>query len=237
MLTAKAIVKNQSSAYTMGIRAGLPIAIGYMPIALTFGLLSKTNHLTFFDALSMSIFVFAGAAQFMALTMLSLGTGALEIVMATFIVNIRHLLMTASINERAEKEHPLIKALYAFGVTDETFSVASMYKGPIKSTFMAGLITMAYGSWVFFTGVGYMIGASLPQVLQQSMSIALYAMFIGLAVPSIKRYRKPLFLFLTAAVLNTIYSFFLEPGWAIVAATLTSALGIELITKGVTKNA
>lgn len=237
LLSYKTVAKGHASYYGDGIKSGLPIAIGYMPIALTFGLLAKTYNLTFFDAISMSVFVFAGAAQFMALQMLAMGTGAIEIVIATFIVNIRHFLMSASISDRAEQEHPLKKALYAFGITDETFSVASLYRGPMTSTYMFGLITMAYGSWVLFTGMGYSIGASLPKVLQQSMSIALYAMFIGLAVPSIKRYRKPLFLFITAAVLNSVFNLFLESGWAIVTATITAAVGVESVMKEEKQNA
>lgn len=232
MIEGSVLAKKSTTSFTLGIKAGLPIAIGYLPIALTFGLLSRTTGLTFTETAGMSLFVFAGASQFMALQMIAVGTGAVEIILATFIINIRQFLMSASINERAEKEHPLKRMIYAFGITDETFSVASLYKGKIDSFFMFGLILMAYGSWVLSTCVGYTVGASLPQVLQESMGIALYAMFIGLIVPSLKKHRKIVFLFALAAVLNTGLSFFLSSGWSTVLATIIAAVAIEFFYKG-----
>ena len=78
-----------------GIRAGLSIAIGYFPIALTFGLLAKTTGLSMWEATAMSIFVFAGAAQYISLTLISTGVDPILIVLNKFVVNIRHFLMTA----------------------------------------------------------------------------------------------------------------------------------------------
>ncbi|WP_254901183.1 AzlC family ABC transporter permease [Tuberibacillus sp. Marseille-P3662] len=213
--------------FGQGLRTGMPIAVGYVPIALTYGLLGKTHGLSFIDTTAMSIFVFAGAAQFLALQLLGTGAGAIELIVATFVVNIRHFMLTASINERADREHPLKKAAYAFGVTDETFSVAMMQEGRINARFMAGLIAMAYGSWVVFTCLGYTIGSALPQVLQESMNIALYAMFIGLAVPAMRTSRKVIDLFATAAVLNTLFSLLMATGWAIVLATILASVAVE----------
>lgn len=229
LLSYQTSIEKPSSSLKKGMRAGLPIAIGYLPIALTFGLLSKTYNLSLFDAVGMSIFVFAGASQFMALSMLAMGTSDFELILATFIINIRHFLMSASINELAWPEPKWKKTLYAFGITDETFSVASLSKEDITASYMFGLIIMAYGSWVVNTGMGYVIGASLPQVLQQSMGIALYAMFIGLVVPSLKKYRKVVFLFMMSAFLSTVFSFFLSTGWSIVCATLISSITVEVL--------
>lgn len=229
MLSYQTSFENPRSTYRNGLKAGLPIAIGYLPIALTFGLLSKTYHVPFYDSVGMSLMIFAGASQLMALPMLAMGTTGLELILATFIINIRHMLMSASINENSLKESKWIKALYAFGITDETFSVASLSNVKISSSYMFGLITMAYGSWVVNTAMGYIIGASLPHILQKSMSIALYAMFIGLVIPSLKKQRKVVYVFLCSSVLSTLFSFVLSMGWAIVAATLLSSLAVEVV--------
>jgi 4-azaleucine resistance transporter AzlC len=227
LLSYQTPVKKSARIFTDGVKAGIPIAIGYMPIALTFGLIARTTGLTFMDAVGMSVFVYAGASQFMALQMLAAETGAIEIIIATFIVNIRHFLMSASINERTVERSRWKKAAMAFGITDETFSVASLNRDKIEAAFMGGLILMSYGSWVVFSGLGYVIGASLPEVLQKSMSIALYAMFIGLVVPSLKKERKALALFILSAILCSVFSLFIPFGWAIVAATLISSVTIE----------
>lgn len=95
--------------------------------------------------------VYAGAAQYIALNLLALGTGAIEIILTTFIVNIRHFLLSASLNEKSRKEDSVIKKMiYAFGITDETFSVAAIKPGESTAGYMFGLNGTAYGSWMFF---------------------------------------------------------------------------------------
>lgn len=233
MNTTSVIAKKQS-AFKNGFQDGLSIAIGYLPVAITFGLLAKSTGLSLGETILMSILVYAGAAQYISLNLIALGTSPIAIIITTFIVNIRHFLMTASLNEKVEKDHPLIKALYAFGITDETFSVAATKEGKMSSSYMFGLTLIAYSSWVINSGIGHFVGASLPEVLQESMAIALYAMFIGLLVPSLKRQRKIIFLAGFAAILNSIFSYIIPPewsGWAIVSATLLSAIGIELLLK------
>lgn len=229
----EANIQNESPAFRMGVKAGTGIAIGYVPIAITYGLLAKTTGLTMGETLLLSMVVYAGAAQYIALNLLVLGTGAIEIVLTTFIVNIRHFLLSASLNEKSRKEESVIKKMiYAFGITDETFSVAAVKPGELTAGYMFGLNMTAYGSWVLFSGVGYLFGASLPQTLQDSMSVALYAMFIGLLVPTLKGSWKLVFLAAIAAAFNCIFIIgdILSSGWAIIASALLSAFLVELLS-------
>ncbi|MCA1030941.1 AzlC family ABC transporter permease [Bacillus timonensis] len=225
------IVFGKQSDFRQGLQAGLTIAIGYMPIALTFGLLAKSSGLSVSETVMMSLIVFAGASQYIALSLLAVGTGAFEIILTTFIVNIRHFLMSASLNERVEPDLPLKKALYAFGVTDETFSVSATREGTVGSGYMFGVIFISYSSWVIFSGIGHVIGANLPQTLQESMSVALYAMFVGLLVPSMKKHRKVIVIAASAAVFNSLFYLFMKPGWAIVCATIAAATLVEVMIK------
>jgi 4-azaleucine resistance transporter AzlC len=225
------IEKRNTTEFRKGIQAGLSIAIGYFPIALAFGLLAKTTGLTLIETVLMSLVVFAGASQYMSLSLIASGAGAFVIIFTTFVVNIRHFLMSASLNEKIERESPLKKAIYAFGITDETFSVMATKSGTVTTGFAFGVIIISYASWVVNSGIGYVIGASLPQVLQDSMTVALYAMFIGLLIPSLKKSMKVMYLAGLAAVFNSIllFSKFLEDGWAIVTSTILSALIVELV--------
>lgn len=224
-------LNKQSIEFKKGVQAGLSIAIGYFPIALTFGLLAKTTGLSISETVLMSLLVFAGAAQYISLSLLALGTGVFEIILTTFIVNIRHFLMSASLNEKCEDDKTSIKAFYSFGITDETFSVASMREGTVSTGYIFGVIFVSYSSWVINSGIGHVIGASLPQSLQESMSVALYAMFIGLLVPSIKKSIKILLITILSASLNTTFTMtnIFSTGWSIVIATLLSAIIIELV--------
>ncbi|MBS4193598.1 AzlC family ABC transporter permease [Lederbergia citri] len=225
------VPKVKYTEFRRGLQEGMSIAIGYAPIALTYGLLAKTTGLTLFESVLMSLVLYAGASQYIALNMFALGTGAAEMILTTFIVNIRHFLMSASLNEKVEEEVPWKKAIYAFGVTDETFSVAATKTETVSTGYLFGLNLIAYMSWVVFSGVGFGIGSGLPQVLQESMAIALYAMFIGLLVPSLKKSAKVACLALLAAVFNSIFVFseIISKGWAIVVATLLSAILVEIV--------
>ena len=219
--------------FSAGLKAGSSIAIGYFPIALTFGLLAKTTGLSIIEATAMSIFVFAGAAQYISLSLIAAGVAPILIVLNTFIVNIRHFLMTAALNEKMQPDARWKKALYAFGITDETFTVLATQEGQkLKTTFAAGVILISYGSWISFTALGHLIGANLPAFLQASMSIALYAMFVGLLVPSMKGNRKVVSLAIFGALFHSFFHFtgWLSTGWAILVSTLASAILIEVIS-------
>lgn len=223
-------IGRESSEFKRGLQAGISIGIGYFPIALTFGLLAKTSGLSIYETVLMSLIVFAGASQYISLSLIAYGTGIFEIILTTFIVNIRHFLMSTSLNEKCEEDHLINKLVYSFGITDETFSVVATKEGKATTGFMFGVISVSYFSWVVCSGVGHLIGASLPQTLQESMGVALYAMFIGLLVPSMKRSAKVIFLALLGAVFNSIFTIghIMAQGWAIVTATLLSSMIIEI---------
>ena len=229
--------KIHDSNFRQGLKGGVSIAIGYLPIALTFGLLAKTTGLTLLDTVFMSIFVFAGASQYISLSLIALGSGVFEIIFTTFIVNIRHLLMSASLNEKVEHESLIKKAIYAFGITDETFSVAATKEGTVSTGYIFGVTSISYASWVLNSGIGFLIGANLPHSLQESMTVALYAMFVGLLVPTMKTSTKVVFLAVLAAAIHSILAIlsWLSTGWQIVAATLMASViveGVEYIKKG-----
>lgn len=222
----------QREGLSAGLKAGLTIAIGYFPVALTFGLLAKTTGLSLIETVAMSIFVFAGAAQYISLSLIAAKVEPILIVLNTFIVNIRHFLMTASLNEKMQPDARWKKAVYAFGITDETFSVISTTgDGRVRTSYAAGVIILSYASWVTFSGIGHVIGANLPLFLQAAMSIALYAMFVALLIPSLKGNRKVVLLALTAAAMNGFFfwSGLLSTGWAIMVSTLASAIFVEIL--------
>lgn len=219
----------QASGKMNGLKHGGTIALGYMPAAVTFGFLAQSTGLTLMEAFMMSSFVFAGAAQYTALGLISAGTGALEIIITTFVLNIRHLLMSASLHEKAEPDHPVIKAGYAFGITDEVFAVTSTNKDKISSGYIYSVFLTAYASWVFFTVAGHSAGDLLPAFLQTSLSFAIYALFLALLLPPLKKSRKVLFLAGTAAIIHSLLYPFIPEGWAIITAASTAAILIEWV--------
>ncbi|WP_068675777.1 AzlC family ABC transporter permease [Oceanobacillus sp. Castelsardo] len=218
-----------------GVMTGIPIMLGYIPIALTFGVLAKQAGMSLVELTAMSLFVFAGAAQFMGANMLAVGTGAVEIIIATFVLNFRHFVMSLSFMNQLRRIALKSKLPLSLGLTDETFAVSALHSDEAKKEhgafFYGGIILVAYLSWVFGSLLGGILGDIIPQSLSQSMGIALYAMFIGLLVPSVKKNLRIGLIAIFAMLINAIcVQLGLSTGWAIVIGTVLGGIsGIYLL--------
>ena len=106
-----------------GLSAAWPICLGYIPIGIAFGVLAQKAGLYPKEIILMSILVYAGSSQFIAVSMLSTGAGAVSIVITTFAVNLRHLLMSSSLAVFMGTTTRKKLSLFAYGVTDESFAV------------------------------------------------------------------------------------------------------------------
>lgn len=218
-----------------GISAGAPIMLGYLPIAITYGVLAKQTGLTLLEITLMSVFVFAGASQFMAVNMIAVGSGMMEIITATFVLNFRHFVMSLSFMNRLRHIKIGNKAPVTLGLTDETFAVSAL--NPEKADepkgilFYTGLILTAYISWIAGSFLGGLLGEIVPDRLSQSMGIALYAMFIGLLIPSVKKEWRIVFIAILAMLINGLMSLFMSEGWAIVCGTVLGGLSGVLFLK------
>lgn len=219
--------KTESAKITMmkrGLTVGFPIMLGYIPIAITYGVLAKQAGLTLTELTLMSVLVFAGASQFMGANMIALGAGAVEIIIATFVLNFRHFVMSLSFMNRMRPVSLKWKLPLSLGLTDETFAVSSLHTEEAKKEkgflFYITLTLIAYLSWVIGSLLGGILGEIIPESLSQSMGIALYAMFIGLLVPSVKKELRIGMIVLIAMLVNVICLQFMSSGWAIVAGTV-----------------
>ena len=218
-----------------GIKDGLPVFIGYFPIAMAFGILSRGTGITFGETLAFSFVVFAGAAQFIGVGMIAAGVGGLEIIIATLFLNFRHFLMSASLSAQTRIVHPIFKPIISFFVTDESFSVASFANGKLTSGYMIPMQLLGYFGWGIGTGVGYLAGSILPPLLQKAMEIGLYVMFVALLVPEMKKTYKAVGLALIAGVFNTALRYYigLPQGWSIVLTiVVVSSLGVVIFDEG-----
>lgn len=217
-----------------GVIAGLPLVIGYFPVAVAFGILAKTTGISIMESFLFSFFVFAGASQFMALNLLAVGAGPGQIILTTLLVNFRHFLMSASLATRITKDMKKWVPLIAFGVTDEVFSVVSFKEEELTTKFILGLQLTSYPSWVVGSVVGYLVGEILPPLISNSMGIALYSMFAALLVPEAKKSMKILFMALSSGLLNSVLNYFklLPQGWNLVLSiVLISALGAVIFNE------
>jgi 4-azaleucine resistance transporter AzlC len=222
--------------FALGCKAGLPIAMGYVPIALAFGTLAEQSGLHLPLAVLMSAAVFAGASQFMAVSMLLAGAGWIQIVTATFFLNLRHLIMSMTTAETLKHLPRHWTSLLFLGLTDETFAVLTLNSRQHNAdraslAYVAGLILTAYAAWVAGTFFGSGFAWLIPASLGSGMSIALYAMFIGLLVPAVRDNRPTIIIALVSMAFSWLLHQVLDQGWAVVGATVCGATVGTMIMK------
>lgn len=232
----------EKAGFVKGLQGGIPIAVGYLPIAITFGLLAKSSGIPDYASILMSFMVFAGASQFVAVNLIAIGINPWEIVMTTFMLNLRHFLMSASLSQRID---PAVSrthlSVLAFGLTDETFSVASLRKESVLSAgYIMGLNLLAFSSWVGGTWAGIFLATGLADALKASMGIALYAMFIALLVPAIRESKPALLAALLAISIHSILYWtplgtHMSSGWKIILSTIVAALFASIFFPGEAK--
>lgn len=176
--------------YKKGLRDGLPIAAGYFAVAFTLGITAKNIGMTPVQAAVSSMLLHASAGQYAAMTVIATGTGYLEMVMTTLIVNLRYLLMSCALSQKAgsgmKAGHRMIVSYY---ITDEIFGIASAVEGKLNPFYNYGAASVAGPGWTIGTFLGALLGTALPVRLGRALGVALYGMFIAIIIPPAKKSR------------------------------------------------
>ena len=183
---AEATVENQQKKRTFwsGVLQGIPIALGYIPISFAYGVLAQNNGLSLFNTVTMSIIVFAGSAQLIAVSLFASGASFLSIVVTTFIVNLRHLLMSAALAPHLKRWKKLELFLFSYHITDETFAINATKFSECSNRKLEsfGVNATAQASWMLGTVIGVFTSQLIQDPKPLGLDYALAAMFIGLLV-------------------------------------------------------
>lgn len=218
-----------------GFKDALPLAMGYIPVAITFGILAKAYGFPVVVPLLMSILIYAGSSQFVGIQMMALGTSPLQIVLTIFIVNIRHFLMGTTITQRLDPNLGKGKlAGLGLFLTDEAFVYLSSKEDLSDTAYMYGFELTLYGSWVLGTLVGTLVPSNLSPLISASLGITIYALFLSLLVPAIRRSKEIMAICVTAASGSYLLKVAGMPtGWRIVVTTVLVSFIAALLFKEV----
>ena len=207
--------------------AAWPICLGYVPIGLAFGVLAQKAGLHPLEIGVMSLFVFAGSSQFIAISMLSSGAGIASIIATTFVVNLRHFLMSSSLALHLGSVKKSTLSLFAYGVTDESFAVNLSKFRDRNWDVKRGLVVnhAPNFTWLTCTVIGGYSGQFIP-ANAFGIDYALVAMFIGLLVFQLKG-RKYVITAVIAGALAVVLSL-IVPGnlYIVLASILAATLGV-----------
>ena len=174
-------------AFIRGMKAGVPIALGYFAVSFSLGIAAKAVGLTPFQGFLASLLNSASAGEYALFSLIGAGASLVELVFVTIVANGRYLLMSCALGQKFSEDTPLIHRFgVGFYITDEIFSLSITTPGKLNPFINYGAIAVAVPAWSVGTALGIVAGNILPANIVSALSVALYGMFIACFVPPAK---------------------------------------------------
>lgn len=210
--------------FLRGVRLGLPIFLGYVPVGMAFGMLARSAGFTLAQAAACSGLVLAGAGQFVGLSLMRSGADLAAVWIATSVINLRYVLFGAAVSPYLRDAPLSAQASLAFSLTDETFAVnvADHQAGTADVASMSGVGAVSWIGWVGGTVLGAGLGSLVGDPARWGVGFAMPAMFTALLVGQMKD-RSHVIVAALAASLALASSLVLPGKWFIVAAAVAAA--------------
>lgn len=182
-------IAKRSSEFWRGVRDELPILLGVFPFGFIFGALAVRLGIPAGAAQASSAVIFAGASQFVAVQLIGAGSSVLVVMLVVVVINMRHMLYSASIAPYLRHLKPAWKLLLAYLMTDEAYAVAILNytrRGtyPLGQWYTLGAGLTLWVCWQISTAVGILAGQTVSA--NWPLSFALPLTFIALVVPALK---------------------------------------------------
>lgn len=193
------------NSYVRGLKAGIPIGLGYLSVSFTFGIMAVSYGLSWWQALVISMATVTSAGQFAGIGVMLHPGQYLEMLVSQLTINVRYSFMSISLSQKTDaKFKGIYRWLLGFMMTDEIFAVASAEK-EVSRSFFAGLATIPYIGWSVGTLIGALLGNVLPQRLMSALSLAIYGMFVAIVTPGLKEGKSVVVVVMLALVLSSLF--------------------------------
>ena len=197
------------------------MGIGYAALAIKAGLSPL-------QTVSMSIFVYAGAGQIIAVSMIGQGATLIAIILTNFVVNLRYFVMNLCVYNKVSENSLLTNILSANFTVDESFAIFSLMEESSIWIYI-GISLIAYLSWILGAAIGVMVLNILPVIVTNSFNISLYALFVAILIPAVKHDKKLGLLVIFTGILNIILKPFVS-NWSLILSTIiAAAVGVYYI--------
>jgi 4-azaleucine resistance transporter AzlC len=200
-----------------GLAASLVLVPSVFVYSTVFGGLAVQAGMRAVEVLGMSLLVFAGASQFMAVPMIAAGASPLTIVLTTYVVNMRHYLMAATLAPAFVTFPRAWLPLVAHGINDESFAIAVARRNPPDPWVFIGSVLAVSGSFMAGVVVGIGLGGLVADPARWGLDFAFPAVFLALAVSQLHD-RAERIVALAAGVLAVIIALWLPGNWHIIVA-------------------
>lgn len=176
--------------FVRGMRAGVPICMGYFAVAIALGIAAKNAGISSLQAALTSLLINASAGEYAGFALIAVGASYVEVTLMEAVANARYLLMSASLSQKLDGNTKWWeRLLLGFTVTDEIFGASIMVVGRLSPYFTYGAFVVATMGWTGGTFVGAVLGNVLPARVLSALAVGLYGMFISVFIPEAKKNR------------------------------------------------
>ena len=171
-----------------GMRAGIPISLGYFAVSLSLGIAAKNAGFSALQATLTSFLINASAGEYIGFALISAGAGYIEVLIMEAVANARYLLMSCALSQKLPPNTSTFKRLLlGYCITDEVFGSSIAVEGNVDPLFTYGAMMIAVPGWSLGTLCGALLGSILPVGLLSALSVSLYGMFISVFIPEARR--------------------------------------------------
>ena len=193
--------------YKRGLIAGIPIALGYLSVSFTFGIIAIKYGLTVWEATLISMTTVTSAGQFAGVQMMPIPGLWLDMLISQLTINVRYSFMSIALSQKLDKKFSGIwRWLLGFFITDEIFAVG-ITEEKVTRSFFFGLSTLPWVGWSLGTFLGAFLGNILPASVMSALGLALYGMFVAIVVPEMKKEKAVIIAVAIAALLSIAFTY------------------------------
>lgn len=212
-----------------GMKAGMPVCVGYFSVSFGFGAMAIAQGLTILQTVLISASNLTSAGQFAGLTVIAAGAAMIEMVLTQLVINSRYALMSLALGQRlGPKVGTGKRLLAAFFNTDEVFALGMSRGENLTTAFFVGAGVIAALGWTSGTAMGAVAGSLLPESVRMALGVMLYGMFIAIVVPQAREEKPILISVILALVFSCMFTWIpwlnqISEGLAIVICTVAAA--------------
>ena len=215
--------------FLSGMKAGMPVCIGYFSVSFGFGAMAVAQGLSIWQAILISASNLTSAGQFAGLTVIAAGAAMIEMILTQLVINSRYALMSLALGPRLGPKVGTGKRLIAaFFNTDEVFALGMSRGKELTAAFFVGAGVVSAIGWTAGTAMGAVAGSLLPMSIRMALGVMLYGMFVAIVVPQAKEEKPILVAVIFALCFSCLFAWLpgldqVSGGLAIVICTVAAA--------------
>lgn len=200
-------LQNKGAMFGKGVKDGIPIALGYLAVSFSLGIIAKKAGVSPFQGFLASFLCNASAGEYAGFTLIAAGASYVEMALTTLVANARYFLMSCAESQRLDPKLSLPhRLLIGFDLTDEIFGISIAQPGYIHPFYPYGAMSVAIPGWAVGTMLGIIAGNVLPRRAVNALGVALYGMFFAIIIPPARKEKKIAGLILVCFALSYLFT-------------------------------